>query len=43
MVKTLDFFIFLLFLYAKDANKVDEMHLNKHDMVFERKKNNLNE
>jgi len=33
------FFIF----YAKDANKVDDMHLNKHAMVFRRKKKNLNE
>jgi hypothetical protein len=35
-------FLFYYF-FAKDANKVDEMHLNKHAMVFGRKKNNLNE
>ena len=32
--------IVFLFLYAKDANKVDEMHFNKHAMVFGRKKKN---
>jgi hypothetical protein len=36
--ENIGFFIFLLFLYAKDANKVDEMHLNKHDMFSKERK-----